>query len=121
MDSIDAGRCDAEIVGVASDRPSAGALERARTRGIPTCAVRPSDHADRDAWDRTLGAAVGAWSPDLVVCAGFMRLLGAPFLMRFRGRTINIHPSLLPSFPGRDGPAQAIRAGVAIAGCTGVV
>ncbi len=118
LEAIDAGRCRARVVAVVSDRSSAPALELARERGIATSIVRPKDHADREAWDRALAGAIAACSPALVVLAGFMRIVGPEVLERFGGRIINVHPALLPAFPGMDGPAQAIAAGVRITGCT---
>jgi phosphoribosylglycinamide formyltransferase-1 len=116
--AIDAGTCDATIALVASDKESAAALTFARERGIETAVVRPKDFADRAAWDVALADRVAVSAPDLVVLAGFMRIVGAPILARFPHRIVNVHPALLPSFPGTDGPAQAIAKGVRIAGCT---
>lgn len=118
LDAIDRGTCAAEVVGVVSDRPSAPALEHARARGLATHVVAAKSYADRAAWDRDLAACVKALSPSLVVLAGFMRLVGAAMLAEFGGRLINVHPALLPAFPGIDAPAQAIRAKVALSGCT---
>ena len=118
FDAIDAGRCAAEVVGVVSDRPGAPALAHARARGVPTHVVAARDYADRADWDRDLAAQVAALAPDLVVLAGFMRLVGSAMLERFGGRLINVHPALLPAFPGIDAPAQAIAAGVTLSGCT---
>lgn len=116
--AIDAGKCAATVVLVASDKESAPALAFARERGIETAVVRPKDHADRAAWDVALAERVASTAPDLVVLAGFMRIVGAPILARFPHRIVNVHPALLPSFPGTDGPAQAIAKGVRVAGCT---
>ncbi len=116
--AIDAGSCAAAIVLVASDKEGAPALGFAGERGIPTAVVKPKDYPDRAAWDVALAERVAASSPDLVVLAGFMRIVGAPILARFPHRIVNVHPALLPSFPGTDGPAQAILKGVRIAGCT---
>lgn len=116
--AIDAGRCDAEIAAVVSDRASAEALVFATGRGIPTTVVRPKDFADRDAWDQALAAAVAVHAPELVVLAGFMRIVGAAMLRSFPFRIVNVHPALLPAFPGTDGPAQAVAKGVRISGCT---
>lgn len=117
-EAIDAGRCHARIVAVVSDRSGAPALEYARQRGVITELVLPKDHPDRDAWDAALADAIARHTPDLVVLAGFMRIVGRAVLARFGGRIINVHPALLPSFPGLDAPAQAIDAGVRISGCT---
>jgi phosphoribosylglycinamide formyltransferase-1 len=116
--AIDAGECAGSVCVVASDRRDALGLELARERGIATVVVRLRDHADRDAWNAALAEAVAAHAPGLVVLAGFMRVVGRPFLDRFPRRVINLHPSLLPAFPGADGPALAIAAGVRISGCT---
>src|SRR6185369_11715763 len=90
----------------------------AKERGIETAVVPPKGYASRADWDEALAARVAAASPDLVVLAGFMRIVGAPILARFPHRIVNVHPALLPSFPGTDGPGQAIAKGVRIAGCT---
>jgi len=116
--AIDAGACEAKIVGVVSDRTTAAALEFAAGRGIPTRTVALVKGSDRDSWNESLADEVAALEPDLVVLAGFMRVLGAPLLERFPGRIINVHPALLPSFPGHNGPQDALDAGVRISGCT---
>ncbi len=115
--AIDAGRCHAAVVAVAGDKPEAHALELARQRGIATHCV-PFRRAARGAWDTELAEAVAEAEPELVVLAGFMRLLGPAFLDRFTGRVLNVHPSLLPAFPGLSAPAQTLAAGVRLAGCT---
>ncbi len=116
--AIDEGKCDARIVLVASDRASAAGLAFAAERGLPSCVVSPRDHADRAAWDVALAAKVAEQAPDLVVLAGFMRIVGAPLLERFPRRIINVHPALLPLFPGTTGPEQAIATGMRVTGCT---
>ncbi|WP_197711420.1 phosphoribosylglycinamide formyltransferase [Cellulomonas sp. WB94] len=108
----------ARVVGVLSDDPGAGGLDVARAAGVATAVVRPSDFADRAAWDRALADAVAVFSPTLVVSAGFMRILGASFLSRFAGRVINTHPALLPAFPGAHGVRDALAYGVRVTGCT---
>jgi phosphoribosylglycinamide formyltransferase-1 len=118
VEAIDEGRCAARIVGVVSDRRSAPALGFASERGLPTCVVHPREHSSREAWDAALAEAVGAWGAELVVLAGFMRIVGPAMIAAFPWRIVNVHPALLPSFPGSDGPAQAIAAGVRISGCT---
>lgn len=110
------------IVAVGSDQPDAVALQRVQAVGIPTFA-EPLPRSDaqttmRAAWDTRLTDAVARFDPDLVVCAGFMKLLGQTFLDRFGGRTINSHPALLPSFPGIHGPRDALEYGVKITGAT---
>jgi len=116
--AIDAGSCDANVVGVVSDRREAAALEFAEGRGIPTRTVSLRKGDDRDAWNESLADEVATLNPDLVVLAGFMRVLGAPLLERFPGRIINVHPALLPSFAGHSGPQDALDGGVRISGCT---
>jgi phosphoribosylglycinamide formyltransferase-1 len=116
--AIDAGTCHADIVGVVSDRKNAAALEFAEGRGIPTRVVSLRKGDDRDSWNESLTEEVASLEPDLVVLAGFMRLLGPPLLERFPGRIINVHPALLPSFPGHNGPQDALDGGVRVSGCT---
>lgn len=108
----------ADVVAVGTDRDGARALERARAAGVETFTVRPAEHPDRPAWDRALAAELARHEPDLVVCAGFMRLLGPPVLERFAGRVVNTHPSLLPAFPGAHAVADALAYGVRITGVT---
>lgn len=105
------------VVAVGADRGCEG-LEWARSRAIETFALPLARGADREAWDRELAARVAAHEPDLVVCAGFMKLLGPAFLARFGGRVLNTHNSLLPAFPGTHAPADALAAGVKVAGAT---
>ncbi|MGB5268096.1 MAG: phosphoribosylglycinamide formyltransferase [Polyangiales bacterium] len=116
--AIDAGTCDANIAGVVSDRKKAAALDFADARGIPTRLVSLRKGDDRDLWNDALAETVGSLKPDLVVLAGFMRVLGAPLLEGFPGRIINVHPALLPAFPGHNGPQDALEAGVRVSGCT---
>ena len=104
------------VVGV--NVPDCGALARARAAGLATFVVDHRAFASRDDFDRALLAALDAHAVDLVVLAGFMRLLGADFLARYRGRVVNIHPALLPAFPGVRGQRQAFTYGVKITGCT---
>ena len=109
--------CPYEVVAVLADTDAAG-LEHARAASIPTQVVRLVDHPDRAAWDRALAAAVVAYEPQLVVLAGFMKLVGAPLLEAFGGRIINTHPALLPSFPGAHGVRDALAHGVKITGAS---
>lgn len=104
------------VVAVGADRPRTGGEERARARGIPTFVLRVGDLPTREEWDRTLTEEVAAHTPDLVVSAGFMKVLGPRFLERHE--TINTHPALLPSFPGTHGVRDALAHGVVITGCT---
>ncbi|WP_312718962.1 phosphoribosylglycinamide formyltransferase [Mobilicoccus sp.] len=107
-----------QIVAVGADRDGIEGLARAERAGIPTFVVRVRDHRDRVAWDVALAEEVLAFEPDLVVGAGFMKILGAAFLTRFDGRVVNTHPALLPSFPGAHGVADALAYGVRVTGCT---
>jgi phosphoribosylglycinamide formyltransferase-1 len=106
------------VAGVVADRPDAYGLQRARDAAVPTAIVRPGDFPDRATWDVAVTRAVEVFGPDLVVLAGFMRLLGPPFLQRFGGRTVNTHPALLPAFPGAHGVRDALAYGVKVTGCT---
>ena len=112
------GSYGAEVVGVGADRDGTGGVRMAHARGIPTFVAKVGDHPDRDAWDRALTAEVAALEPDLVVSAGFLKLLGAQFLAAFPGRVLNTHNALLPAFPGIHGPADALAYGVKLAGAT---
>ncbi|SOD93935.1 phosphoribosylglycinamide formyltransferase [Blastococcus haudaquaticus] len=107
----------AEVVVVGSDRAAHG-LEHARRRGIPTFTCGLGEHADRPAWDRALAAELAGHAPDLVVSAGFMKLVGPAVLDAFGGRLINTHPALLPAFPGAHAVRDALAAGVAVTGAT---
>ena len=107
----------ADVVVVGSDRDAEG-LEHARRRGIPTFICAVTEHPDRAAWDRALAAELGAFGPDLVVSAGFMKLVGPAVLGAFGGRLINTHPALLPAFPGAHAVRDALEAGVAVTGAT---
>jgi phosphoribosylglycinamide formyltransferase-1 len=106
------------VAGVVSDRPDAGGLERARAARIPTAVVAPADFPDRAAWDAGIARAVAVFNPDLVVLAGFMRILGAAYLDQFGARTINTHPALLPAFPGARGVRDALAHGVKVTGAS---
>jgi phosphoribosylglycinamide formyltransferase-1 len=108
----------AQVVGVGADRPGILALDRAEAAGVPVFVERLVDHPDRAAWDRALTEAVAAHRPDLVVSAGFMKIVGPAFLARFEGRMINTHPALLPSFPGAHGVRDALSYGAKITGVT---
>lgn len=113
LDAIDTGALHARVVGVFSDRAQAQALQRARDAGIPAQALSPGCFASRPAFDAALFAAVDAVAPDLVVCAGYMRLIDADAIAPRTGRIVNIHPSLLPAFKGLHTHRQALAAGVA--------
>ncbi|MFD4990413.1 phosphoribosylglycinamide formyltransferase [Streptomyces sp. NPDC058374] len=111
-------RYGAEVVAVGADRGSIAGLERAERAGIPSFVCRVKDHPDRAAWDRALTEATAAYEPDLIVSAGFMKILGKEFLARFGGRVVNTHPALLPSFPGAHGVRDALAYGAKVTGCT---
>lgn len=108
----------AHIVAVGSDRTGIEGLDRADRAGVPTFALALREFAERAGWDASLAAAVAAHDPDLVVSAGFMKLLGTGFLAAFGDRTINTHPALLPSFPGMHGARDALDYGVKVTGCS---
>ncbi|WP_255516371.1 phosphoribosylglycinamide formyltransferase [Luteimonas suaedae] len=112
IDAISAGTLEAELVGVFSDRAEAGALQRARAAGIDAVALDPKAFASRNAFDAELFARIDAAHPDLIVCAGYMRLLDAAMVDARPGRMINIHPSLLPAFKGLHTHRRALEAGV---------
>ncbi len=107
-----------EVVAVGADRPGIEGLARAGRAGVPAFVERVADHPDRAAWDAALAAAVRAHRPDLVVSAGFMKILGPGFLTAIGCPVINTHPALLPAFPGTRGPADALAYGVKITGAT---
>lgn len=108
----------AEVVAVGADRAGIEGLDRARRAGIPIFCHPLAKGSDRAEWDRRLTELVAGYEPDLVVLAGFMKLVGAAFLDRFGGRIINSHPALLPSFPGMHGAREALDYGVRITGAT---
>jgi phosphoribosylglycinamide formyltransferase 1 len=108
----------ATIVAVGADRDGIGGLDRAVRANIPTFTLRLRDFGTRDAWDEALAAHCARYEPDLIVCAGFMKLLGKAFLDRFSGHCLNTHPALLPSFPGMHGVRDALDYGVKVTGCT---
>jgi formyltetrahydrofolate-dependent phosphoribosylglycinamide formyltransferase len=108
----------ADVVAVGADRPGIAGLQRAERAGLPTFAVPLDAHPDRASWDAALTAAVAEHEPDLVVSAGFMKILGPAFLQRFAGRTLNTHPALLPAFPGAHAVTDALAHGVRVSGAT---
>jgi phosphoribosylglycinamide formyltransferase-1 len=108
----------ANISAVISNRPDAAGLDFARERGLPTQAIDHRQFPSREAFDAALQRAIDAYAPELVVLAGFMRVLTEGFVRHYAGRMINIHPSLLPAFPGLNTHQQALDAGVRIHGCT---
>lgn len=108
----------AHVTAVGADRDGIEGLARADRAAVPTFVERVKDHETRDAWDAALTQAVESYAPDLVVSAGFMKILGRRFLDRFGGRVINTHPALLPSFPGTHAARDALDHGVKVTGCT---
>jgi phosphoribosylglycinamide formyltransferase-1 len=118
IDEIRAGRLDLDLVVVISNNPHAGALERARRAGIAAECVLNADYAARAEFDAALASTVDRYRPDLLLLAGFMRILTCAFVQRYEGRILNIHPSLLPRFPGLDTHQRAIDAGDRVHGST---
>ena len=115
---VEAAVPNACVAAVLSNRADAAGLAWASGRGIPTAALSHKDYPTREAFDEALAESIDRYRPDLVVLAGFMRILGSAFCRRYAGRLINIHPSLLPAFPGLDTHKRALDAGFRIAGCT---
>ena len=118
IDAVAEGRLDARIAVVVSNRAEAAGLQRARDAGIEALHLPARDYADRDAYDRALADLLTARGVELVCLAGFMRLVGDPLLGAFPNRILNIHPSLLPAFPGLDAQRQALEHGVRVTGAT---
>src|SRR5260370_21750562 len=108
----------AQVVAVGSDRDRINALARAERAGMPSFTVRLADYPAREDWDAALARACDRYAPDLIVLAGFMKLVGKPFLDRFGDRCVNTHPALLPSFPGAHAVRDALAHGVKVTGCT---
>ncbi|MET7279079.1 phosphoribosylglycinamide formyltransferase [Kribbella sp. NPDC005582] len=108
----------ARVVAVGADRDGTVGLERAEAAGVPTFVHKVKDHAERSDWDKALTASVAQYKPDLVVSAGFLKLVGDDFLAAFGDRYINTHNALLPAFPGIHGPRDALAYGVKVAGAT---
>ncbi|OON39007.1 phosphoribosylglycinamide formyltransferase [Izhakiella australiensis] len=105
------GKTGGQVVAVISNKASAYGLQRARDAGLPAVALAPAAFADRQAFDRQLMAEIDGFQPDLVVLAGYMRILSDAFVQRYTGRMLNVHPSLLPKYPGLDTHRQAIENG----------
>ena len=118
IDACDEGTLDAEITAVISNKPEAFGLSRAADAGIDTKVVDHKGYSDREDFDEALANAIDGYSPDLVILAGFMRILTAGFVNHFKGRLLNIHPSLLPKYPGLNTHQRAIDAGDQEAGAT---
>lgn len=117
VDACRRGDVPAEVVAVVADRPCEG-LQKAEDKGVQTELVVPSAFGSRDEWSTALAGVVERFEPDLVVSAGFMRILAPVFVDRFEGRLINLHPSLLPDFPGAHAVRDALAAGVPMTGTT---
>jgi phosphoribosylglycinamide formyltransferase-1 len=118
IDACRAADYGAQVVAVGADRDAINGLARAERAGLPCFTVRRADYPGREEWDAALTRACAAYAPDLIVLAGFMKLVGASFLAAFGGRCVNTHPALLPSFPGIHGVRDALAHGVKVSGCT---
>jgi phosphoribosylglycinamide formyltransferase-1 len=118
LDAIEAGRCPARVAVVVSDRKDAPALERARWAGASAVYLDPKAHPDRAAFDEAVAEVLHQHAAELVCLAGYMRVLSVEFVRRFPGRILNVHPALLPAFPGLHAQRQAIQHGVKVAGAT---
>ena len=118
LSGVAAGRIRAEVVVVLSDRSGAGALDIARDHGVEALVLDPTPHPGREGYDRALIALLEERRVGLVCLAGYMRILGPVFVRHFEGRLLNIHPALLPAFPGLHAQRQALEHGVRIAGAT---
>jgi phosphoribosylglycinamide formyltransferase-1 len=108
----------ARVVAVGADRDGIEGLARADRAGVPTFTKKVKDFTSREHWDRAMADTVANFEPDLLVLAGFMKLVGDEFHQRFGGRIVNTHPALSPAFPGMHGPAEALEYGVKVTGCT---
>lgn len=115
--ACESGDIPGDVVAVVADRDCLG-LRIAENRGIPTTVIEPGEFGSRDEWSAALRDAVASYEPDLVVSAGFMRILAPVFVDAFKGKLINLHPSLLPAFPGAHGPRDALAHGVKVTGTT---
>ena len=118
LDACADGSYGAAVMAVGADRTGIEGLARAQRAGVPVFTHRVADHPSRAAWDRALARSCARYRPDLVISAGFMKLVGQDFLDRFGGRFVNTHPSLLPAFSGMHAVRDALRYGVKVTGCT---
>jgi phosphoribosylglycinamide formyltransferase-1 len=118
LDAIDGGRCPARVAVVVSDRKDAKALDRARRAGLPAVHVDPLSHPDRSAFDEAVTAVLAEHGVELVCLAGYMRLLSKEFIAAWRNRILNVHPALLPAFPGLHAQRQALERGAKVSGAT---
>ncbi|MGB5449007.1 MAG: phosphoribosylglycinamide formyltransferase [Woeseiaceae bacterium] len=111
IDRVGRGALDLELSVVFSNKPDAFGLERAREAGIPTACIEHGDFVDRDSFDHAVAAKLDEWQPDLLVLAGFMRILSAAFVTHYAGKILNIHPALLPAYPGLNTHQRVLDAG----------
>ncbi|MDH4099111.1 MAG: phosphoribosylglycinamide formyltransferase [Nitrospirota bacterium] len=118
IDNIETGRLSAQIAVVISDKANAYALDRAKKHGIPTLFLNPADHAGRSAYNKKIAEELAKHGVELVILAGFMRIVTRELIEPFCNRIMNIHPALLPAFPGLHGQKQALDHGVKVAGAT---
>ncbi len=118
LDAVGDGKIAGAVMAVISNRPDAAGLAIAADRAIATVSIDHRAYSDREAFENALAAAIDAHAPDLIILAGFMRILSEAFVDRYAGRMINIHPSLLPTYPGLDTHTRALADGVRIHGCT---
>jgi len=118
IDNIEAGKLNAEVRAVISDKPTAYALERAKNHGIPGIHINPKDYPSKEEYETAVVESLKENRVELVVLAGYMRLVGKVLLEAFPNRIMNIHPALLPSFPGTHGQRDAVEYGVRFSGCT---
>lgn len=118
LDAALAAEYGARVVAVGADRDDIQGLDRARAAGVDSFVCRVGDYPDRDAWDKALTAAVASYEPDLVISAGFLKLVGQEFLTQFEGKFINTHPALSPAFPGMHSVRDALDYGVKVTGAT---
>ena len=119
LDAVATGTCPVDVKLVISDKADAQALEIARAAGVPQVQhLNPGDYADRASFDADCAEAIDSAGCRWIVLAGYMRILSAPFVRRFRGRIINIHPAILPAFPGAKAVEDALAHGVKLSGCT---
>lgn len=118
INAVEAGKISAKVSCVISNVPSAFGLERAKQHNIQTSIVNSKDFKDKTGYEAALLKAIDEHSPDLICLAGYMRIVGADIIKKYKGKIINIHPALLPSFPGLHGQKQALDYGVKVSGCT---
>jgi phosphoribosylglycinamide formyltransferase 1 len=118
IDALETGDIPAACIGLVTDNPCAYAIERAKNAGIPVTVVDFGSYSSKQQYEKALLEILNEYEPDLVLLAGYMRIVGTDIVSRFQGRMINIHPALLPSFPGLHSQKQAVDYGVRVSGCT---